>query len=118
MAKSHVGLPRIDASGMIFARYRPGDYIEKSSLLNLYQPVQKIEVVPELIIVPGLGFSIQGYRIGYGYGYYDKYLDKISASKPITIGVCFHDNLFEYLPFEEHDHQFDYVVTDKIIIKR
>ena len=118
IAKNAVGLPKIRNSEMSFTRYRPEDPIEKSSVPNLYHPVQEIEIVPELIIVPGLGFSIDGYRIGYGYGYYDKYLNKISTSKPITIGVCFHDNLFEYLPFEEHDYQLDYIVTDKIIIKR
>lgn len=90
-----ISLPKIIGSEMIF--------VESSS-----------EIIPRLIIVPGLCFSHAGYRIGFGQGYYDKYLNKISQIyQPITIGVCFYDSLFELLPKEPHDYQMDYIITDR-----
>jgi 5-formyltetrahydrofolate cyclo-ligase len=95
---SIIAFPKIIGSEMIF--------VESQS---------NSEIIPRLIIVPGLCFSRAGYRIGFGQGYYDKYLNKISQTyQQVTIGVCFHDNLFEIIPHEIHDYQMDYIITDQV----
>ncbi len=64
----------------------------------------------DLILVPGVAFDARGYRLGYGKGYYDRYL---SASHIHAIGVCFHFQLADELPADLHDVRMDQIVTDR-----
>lgn len=54
----------------------------------------------DLAIVPGVAFDKEGYRLGYGKGYYDRFLKGIGA---VTIGICHKELLFERLPRGEYD---------------
>jgi 5-formyltetrahydrofolate cyclo-ligase len=68
----------------------------------------------ELTIVPMLGFDREGYRIGYGMGYYDKIL---AAAPTISVGVAFAAQEVATLPHEAHDVPLDMIVTeDEVII--
>ncbi len=70
-------------------------------------PKQKIDFV----IVPGVAFDKDGYRLGYGKGYYDRFLKGIS---PYKLGVCQKDFFVEKLPHGEYDIKMDNVlITDK-----
>lgn len=71
--------------------------------------------VPELCLIPGLGFSQEGARIGRGKGFYDRYLaNNINITK---IGICFHEQLVSSIPCEETDIKMDYIITDKTVVK-
>lgn len=76
-------------------------------------PLESPEVIPGVILVPGLAFTERGERLGRGRGYYDKYLSHYHG---IKIGICFSGQLEEVLPTEKHDVGLDYIVTDKKII--
>ena len=119
VANSYMGLPKIlETQQMIFAKYHLGDPVSQSLIPNLYQPTATFEVFPDIIIIPSLALSISGYRLGFGQGYYDRYLSIIKASNAvITVGVCFHQWLMEYIPYEIFDHKLDYVITDQYVIK-
>jgi len=108
-------LPKMDNDQIKYVNYQLGAALEKSDK-QFQQPVSDVEVVPKVIIVPGLAFSIKGYRLGFGRGHYDQYLKKHHQSY-IKIGVCFDDYLHEYIPNEAHDIKFDYIITDKTILK-
>lgn len=69
----------------------------------------------ELIIVPGLIFSKQGYRIGYGGGYYDKFLSKVKPTVD-KIGITCSDFIVDDLPVDKHDLPVDKIITDQEII--
>lgn len=69
----------------------------------------------DLVIVPAVAYDRQGNRIGRGKGYYDRLL---SRSRAITIGVCYHFQLFDEFETEEHDIPVDFVVTDSPVIIR
>ncbi len=113
-----IALPKIIDREMIFVKYQPGDSLEKSKFDKLSQPKSAKEVTPKVIIVPGLCFSVKGYRIGFGFGHYDKYLHKVRQFyQPIVIGVCFHDNLKLSLPFGQYDQKMDYLITDQMMLK-
>lgn len=75
----------------------------------------ELEIVPEVIIVPMLGADIKGYRIGYGKGYYDRYLSDKDALK---IGICPQVCLIEELPIDEFDVPMDYVITENGITRK
>lgn len=66
----------------------------------------------QAVIVPGVGFDENGFRLGYGRGYIDKFLDGFLGAK---IGVCFEEFLTSDIYPENHDIQMDFVVTEKAI---
>lgn len=82
---------------------------------------EKLEFVDpkiiDLIIVPGLIFDYNFYRIGYGGGYYDKFLSNNSIN-PVKIGVCFDMQLIDDTKPEVHDVPVDYIVTEKRVLRK
>jgi len=68
-------------------------------------------VEPDVIIVPLLGFDKHGTRLGYGGGYYDRTLDRMTK-KPRLIGVAFAVQEIEHIPREPHDVPLDMIVTE------
>lgn len=75
----------------------------------LQPPAEAALLVPEVMFCPLLGFTSQGGRIGYGAGFYDRWL----AEHPprLAIGLAWDCQLEESLPIEPHDMPLDYVIT-------
>lgn len=69
----------------------------------------------DVVIVPGCAFDINKNRMGFGAGYYDRFLSNVS-SECKKIGICFDFQILDKIPFEEHDVPLDLVVTEKRII--
>ncbi|SMO41245.1 5-formyltetrahydrofolate cyclo-ligase [Fodinibius sediminis] len=69
----------------------------------------------DLVIVPMVGGDERGHRIGYGGGYYDRFLKGVSCP---TIGLCFEQNIVSCLPTEDYDVPLDKIITEKRIIYR
>lgn len=70
----------------------------------------------DLVIVPGVVFDIEGYRIGYGGGYYDRFIPRLS-NKTTTVSLAFHMQLIDKVPTSEYDKAVDYIITEKQFIK-
>lgn len=68
----------------------------------------------DLIIVPGLAFDRKGYRVGYGGGYYDRFLSKYP--KATKIGLAFDLQMIDQVPRDEFDIAVDYIITENEII--
>ena len=68
---------------------------------------------PELVLVPGIAFGLCMHRLGYGKGYYDRYLARSFAYR---IGVCYDFQVVEKLPVHEDDQRMDDIVTEKRVI--
>ena len=68
--------------------------------------------VIDVIIVPGLAFTPEGARVGFGKGYYDKALKGFSG---VTVAPAFDFQMYDELPVSSHDIPVDYVVNEKII---
>ncbi|MEO0258526.1 MAG: 5-formyltetrahydrofolate cyclo-ligase [candidate division WOR-3 bacterium] len=88
--------------------------------LGILQPKEVSEIdydLFDLIIVPGIAFDQRGYRIGYGKGYYDKFLEKVKRG--VKIGVIFDELLMDSFPFEieKHDQKVEIIITDKRVLK-
>lgn len=84
--------------------------LEPSSFENAVLP-HEIDVA----LVPGLAFDVSGYRIGYGGGYYDKFLPKMNLEAP-KIGLCFDVQLVENTLPEQWDFPMDTVITEQRVI--
>ena len=76
-------------------------------------PPRNAEVVsPDILLIPGLAFSVKGKRLGRGKGYYDRYLHNYSGRR---IGICFEEQLVDDVPSDDHDQLLHILVTDKNI---
>ena len=77
---------------------------------NVYQP-KNLEIIDsaDIFLVPGIGFDINGRRLGRGGGIYDQFLSKFPDS--IFIGVTDRNHLVEYIPYELHDISMDGLIT-------
>ena len=70
----------------------------------------------DLIFIPLLAFDIQGHRVGYGKGYYDRFL-KITNNSTLKIGLSFFDPINKILDIDDNDVKLDYCVTPKQVHK-
>lgn len=84
----------------------------KDSIFGMKEPtgryVERDEI--DLFLVPGLAFSKQGYRLGYGKGFYDHYLKGIDKPK---IGVAFDFQILDEIPFHDEDQKMTSLVSEK-----
>lgn len=102
------------AGGMMVARSFSSLDELRSGRYGILEP-QGDEVFDiDLILVPGLGFNERFHRIGYGAGYYDRFLLKSSA---ITCGLFYDEQRADFLE-EPHDLPLDYIITETKILKR
>ena len=96
---------------MKFVVYDPQQLVKTS--FGLLEPQGNLEVVDvskiDLIHVPGLVFTTKGYRIGYGGGYYDRYLEHFFWSYLSTIYPC---QIKDFIP-ENHDIPVQEVLIDE-----
>lgn len=68
----------------------------------------------DVVIVPGSVFDKNGYRTGYGGGYYDRFLENTNA---LRVGVCFDFQLVDDVFPEKHDKRMDFIITENRILK-
>lgn len=67
-----------------------------------------------MVIVPGIAFDIEGKRIGFGKGYYDRFLVKIPHA--IKTGFCYEYQIAENIPADRYDIPMDYLLTESRLI--
>ena len=70
-----------------------------------------------LITVPGLVFDLRGYRLGYGKGFYDRFLFRLSGKNIPSAGLAFDFQLVEALPVTSEDYSLDLIITEERIIR-
>lgn len=96
-------------------------YIENLECLSVgsfsvMEPAPSLPIVTDfsgcLMIVPGMHFDMKGYRLGYGKGYYDRYMVRFTG---VSAGICYSNELKPFLYHGRYDRHVDVVVTDKRI---
>ena len=66
--------------------------------------------IPTVCIIPAIAFDRKGYRLGYGKGYYDRYLSRFNVTR---VGFCFEELVVDSLPHGRYDAACDLVITEK-----
>lgn len=69
----------------------------------------------DLVIVPGIVWNHSGHRIGYGFGYYDKYINLLNKNIN-TVGLSYEFQIFDNIPIEKYDMPVNKLVTENQII--
>lgn len=105
-------VPKIINHKMIFVeidsntRYQTGMLNIREPLIDNYQAVEQLD----LVIVPGLAFTVSGKRLGFGAGYYDRFLEHYAGH---TISVALSTQLLDNLPTENHDQTVQRILYAK-----
>lgn len=88
----------------------------RKGAFNVWEPIgellEDLSMI-DLIIIPGVAFSTDKMRMGYGKGFYDRLLPQINGKK---IGICFDFQLFEQIPTESHDQPIDMIFSESQIV--
>ena len=86
---------------------------------NVKEPNNKNFCTPDLIFVPCLAYDLNGYRLGYGGGYYDRtilYLSSINH-RFVTIGFAYDDQKVDNVISDQFDQKLNYILTEKQLYK-
>jgi 5-formyltetrahydrofolate cyclo-ligase len=105
-------LPAVVEKGapLEFRAWRPGDRLERG-FWNIPVPAERLLVRPTVLLVPLVGFDPEGYRLGYGGGYYDRTLAAMMP-RPRAIGVGYELGRLETIHPQAHDMPMDAIVTE------
>ena len=108
-------LPVIDKNNlMTFFPWKKNDilFVNKFGIL---EPAKTQAKVPDVILVPILAFDENKYRLGYGKGFYDRYLNKYlkQFNNILTVGVAFSFQKYNKLPINQNDVKLDFIITEK-----
>lgn len=113
LKEKEVCVPVVKDNEIILSKINDFSDLDKKGKFGILEPSSIIEVDKELvdlIIVPGVAFDKNGYRVGYGKGYYDNLLRDYKGN---TIGVCFGLQMIDNVPVKEHDVKVKEVITEK-----
>ena len=113
--KKIVSLPRISDGMMTFRKIEDLTKLEKGEF-DIPEPKDnaQVEEKHDVVLVPCVGLDNEGNRIGYGAGFYDKYLEKKDL---IKIGLSYSKQIVKTIPISDGDVKMDWMITEKDVIK-
>ena len=100
---------------MNFVEWQFLDPLKVNEFGMLEPCLKKKSLVPNVMLIPLLAFDSNNNRLGYGKGFYDKFLNKFlkNKKKKTTIGVAFSFQKYNKLPVSNFDVKLDYILTEK-----
>jgi len=108
-----IAVPKINGPEMEFYYIDNSTKFQKNQF-GILEPVTNNKVLDfqnSVCITPGLCFDLPGNRLGYGHGFYDKFLNQ---NKIYSIGLCYQECLVPHLPHTKFDHKMDQIITSTI----
>lgn len=115
-----IALPVVETkkAPLVFRRYAPGDELGPGSYGELVPNKSAAAVTPDILVVPLLGFTRAGARLGYGGGYYDRTLKSLRKShKILAVGYAYGAQEVDALPLTPLDQPLDWIVTEREALK-
>jgi 5-formyltetrahydrofolate cyclo-ligase len=90
----------------------------KINKFGIPEPISSKILYPDIMLVPLVGYDDNLNRLGYGGGFYDRYIEKIDKIKRVTkIGLAFSFQKIKSVPINKYDKKLDFIITEKKIIK-
>ena len=113
-----VSLPMIKKDNqMNFYSWSRNDPL-KINKFGIPEPVSSKIFYPDILLVPLVAYDSSLNRLGYGGGYYDRYIEKIEKiKKVIKIGLAFSFQKISSIPINQYDKKLDFIVTEKEILQ-
>ncbi len=99
---------------MNFFSWKKGDVLFVNEF-GMLEPAKTQVKIPDVMFVPILAFDKENYRLGYGKGFYDRYLNKYKKQfkNIMTVGVAFSFQKHHKLPINRNDVKLDFIITEK-----
>lgn len=111
-----MALPVVQGRGqrLLFRVWRPDDALEAGVFGTLQPPVERESIEPDALLMPLLACDREGWRLGYGGGFYDRTLEALRQRRRVTaIGVGFDGQFVPEVPHEPGDQRLDWLLTDR-----
>ena len=90
----------------------------KINKFGIPEPISSRKIYPDILLVPLVGYDNNLNRLGYGGGFYDRYIEKIEKIKKVTkIGLAFSFQKIKKIPLNQHDKKLDFIITENEILK-
>ena len=110
-----MSLPKVIGDSLSFRKIGGLEDLEKGEF-GIMEPKEKCHEVNEIdvVLVPTVGITKNGVRLGYGHGYYDRFLADSNAK---TISLTYSKQIIKSIPFTEKDVKIDWIVTEEKFIE-
>lgn len=115
-AGSQLALPVVQGRGkpLLFRSWQPGEALEAGVFGTLQPAAQRAACEPDALIVPLLACDTDGWRLGYGGGFYDRTLRGLRARRSVVaVGVAFDIQLIDAVPHGADDERLDWLLTEQ-----
>ena len=115
-AGKELALPRVEKKDLVFKKISSFLDLEIGNF-SVMEPKERCETVKKLdvVLVPVIAVTRTGYRLGYGFGYYDRYLHGKHSKK---IALSYYKQVAKSIPYDDHDIKMDCIATEDEIIYR
>ena len=116
--KCKISLPIIEKNNqMNFFKWSSKEPLELNKF-GIPEPISKKIIYPDILLIPLVAFDDNLNRLGYGGGFYDRYINKIEeVKKIIKIGLAFSYQKIKKVPINQYDKKLDFIITEKKIYK-
>jgi 5-formyltetrahydrofolate cyclo-ligase len=113
-----ISLPIVKKNNqMDFFKWSINDTL-KINKYGIPEPVSSKILYPDILLIPLVGYDNDLNRLGYGGGFYDRYIEKIEKiKKVIKIGLAFSYQKLKNVPINQYDKKLDFIITEKEILK-
>ena len=114
----NISLPKIKKNfDMDFYKWSFNEPL-KINKYGIPEPDSKRLVYPDILLIPLVAFDKKLNRLGYGGGYYDRFIKKLFKKKKVVkIGLALSSQKIDHVPINKYDQKLDYIVTNKYILK-
>lgn len=113
-AGKDLALPKVEKTDLVFKKIVNFSDLEEGNF-SVMEPKDRCETVKKIdvAIVPAIAVTREGYRLGYGFGFYDRYLHGKRIKK---ITLSYSKQVIKSIPHDDHDVKVDYIVTEDEVI--
>ena len=111
-----VAVPVVTERGLNAAQLQPGQTELQAGPFGILEPAAGVTIISpdeiDCVLVPGVAFDHRGARLGFGKGYYDRFLCRLPAAAHVC-GLAFSPQIVEHVPESRHDVRMRWLVTDQ-----
>lgn len=111
-----VAIPKVQNDQIVFYYLEPNDKELKEGFFGIREPemTKPVKDKSGIMVIPGIAFDEKGYRVGYGKGYYDRYLQENKVAQKISLVLEL--QMIEKVPYDAYDIPVDMIITEKRLI--
>ncbi|MDD7403668.1 MAG: 5-formyltetrahydrofolate cyclo-ligase [Butyribacter sp.] len=112
-----LAVPRVQGKEMDFFEIREMNQLQRG-YRGILEPVteKKVQIAEGIILMPGLAFDQNKNRVGYGGGFYDRYLAQCDGASVTTIALAYDFQIIDSIQTEKFDYKPDFLLTEKRIL--